>query len=117
MNYLREREALVITRLDRFTRSTVDLCNIAAELEKKKVAPQVIDQNIDINDATGRLLFNMLRAISQFEIEIRADRQIEGINKALGTGVKFDREFLLKTEEITELRKKREEGAAIDFLM
>lgn len=47
---------LVITRLDRFARSTVDLCNIAAELKKKKVDLQVIDQNIDTNDATGKLL-------------------------------------------------------------
>ena len=117
MNYVREGDTLVITRLDRLARSTVDLCNIAAELEKKKVALQVIDQNIDTNDATGRLLFNMLGAISQFETEIRAERQIEGIKKALDTGVKFGRKFLLKPEEIQELRQKREEGATIGFLM
>ena len=34
--------------------------------------PQVLDQNIDTSDATGRLLFNMLGAIAQFETEIRA---------------------------------------------
>ncbi|MFC1659710.1 recombinase family protein, partial [Pseudomonadota bacterium] len=52
---------------------------IAEELKRKKVAIKVIDQNIDTNDATGRLLFNMLGAISQFETEIRAERQMDGI--------------------------------------
>jgi len=34
----------------------------------------VLDQNIDTGDATGRLLFNMLGEIGQFETEIRAER-------------------------------------------
>jgi len=45
MNYAREGGTLVITHLNRLARLTVDLCNIAAELDKKKVALQVIDQN------------------------------------------------------------------------
>jgi DNA invertase Pin-like site-specific DNA recombinase len=35
----------------------------------------MLDQSIDTSDATGRLLFNMFSAISQFEAEIRAERQ------------------------------------------
>jgi DNA invertase Pin-like site-specific DNA recombinase len=42
---------------------------------------QVIAQKINTGDATGRLLFNMLRAIAQFEPEIRAERQIDDITK------------------------------------
>lgn len=60
---------------------------------------------------------NFYEAISQFETEIRAERQIEGIKKALDTGVKFGRKFLLKPEEVEELRKKREDGATIGALM
>jgi len=41
----------------------------------------VLDQQINTNDATGRLLFNMLGAIAQFETEIRAERQMDGIKK------------------------------------
>lgn len=58
---------LVVTRLDRLARSTLHLCQIAAELERKHVNLQVLDQQIDTSDATGRLLFNMLGAIAQFE--------------------------------------------------
>lgn len=58
---------LVVTRLDRLARSTLHPCQIAAELERKHVNLQVLDQQIDTSDSTGRLLFNMLGAIAQFE--------------------------------------------------
>ena len=72
LEYIREGDSLVVTRLDRLARSTLHLCQIADDLKRKVVNLQVLDQNIDTNDATGRLLFNMLGAIAQFETEIRA---------------------------------------------
>jgi DNA invertase Pin-like site-specific DNA recombinase len=45
---------------------------------------QVLDQQIDTNDATGRLLFHMLGAIAQFETELRAERQMDGMALAAG---------------------------------
>ena len=53
----------MVTRLDRLARSTLHLCQIAADLERKQVNLQVLDQNINTHSATGRLLFNMLGAI------------------------------------------------------
>jgi DNA invertase Pin-like site-specific DNA recombinase len=66
LEYVRQGDTLMVTKLDRLARSTLHLCQIAAELERKQVALQVLDQNIDTNSATGRLLFNMLGAIAQF---------------------------------------------------
>jgi DNA invertase Pin-like site-specific DNA recombinase len=86
LEYVREGDTLVVTRLDRLARSTLHLCQIAAELSRKGVDLQVIDQHIDTSDATGRLLFNMLGAIGQFETEIRAERQMDGIQKLKSDG-------------------------------
>lgn len=116
LEYVREGDTLVVTRLDRLARSTLDLCNIADSLMKKRVALQVIDQNINTNDATGRLLFNMLGAIAQFETEIRSERQVEGIRKAQQKGVQFGRKFILNQEDIEELRQRREGGETISSL-
>ena len=88
---VREGETLLVTRLDRLARSTLHLCQIAEELQRKQVNLEVLEQNIDTSDATGRLLFNMLSAIPQFETEIRAERQMDGIIKAKGRGVHFAR--------------------------
>ena len=117
LNYIREGDTLVVTRIDRLARSTLDLCRIAELLEEKCVNLKVIDQNIDTSDATGRLLFNMLGAIGQFETEIRAERQAEGIRKAQVRGVKIGRERLLSDEQVQNLKRKREEGATIKHLM
>lgn len=117
LEYVREGDMLVITRLDRLARSTLDLCNIAKKLEEKNVKLHVIDQNIDTSDATGRLLFNMLGAIGQFETEIRAERQADGIAKAKERGVAFGRKAILSSEQIEQLKEKRSAGVLIKELM
>src|SRR5207249_3144958 len=91
LEYIREGDTLVVTRLDRLARSTLHLCQIAAELARKQVHLQVLDQQINTRDATGRLVFHMLGAIAQFETELRAERQREGIRRAKERGVQCGR--------------------------
>ena len=117
LEYLREGDTLLVTRLDRLARSTLHLCQIAAELERKKVNLHVLDQSINTNDATGRLLFHMLGAIAQFETELRAERQMDGIQKAKKQGVLFGRKKALTGEQVLELQKKRRQGSLIKELM
>jgi DNA invertase Pin-like site-specific DNA recombinase len=117
LEYVREGDALVVTRLDRLARSTLHLCQIADELKRKKVQLQVLDQNINTADATGRLLFNMLGAINQFETEIRAERQMDGILKAKQKGVKFGASKKLDKKQIEEMKAKRKSGVLIKTLM
>lgn len=117
LEYVREGDMLVVTRLDRLARSTLHLCQIAAELERKQVNLQVLDQSINTSNATGRLLFHMLGAIAQFETEIRAERQSDGIQKAKAQGVRFGQAKKLTPLQITELQNKRKQGALIKTLM
>ena len=117
LEYVREEDTLVVTRLDRLARSTLHLCQIADILKQKQVNLQVLDQNINTSDATGRLLFNMLGAIAQFETEIRAERQMDGINKAKERGVPFGRKKKMTTQQIEELQERRKSGTLIKTLM
>jgi DNA invertase Pin-like site-specific DNA recombinase len=115
--YVREGDVFVVTKLDRLARSTAHLCKIAEILDKKSVVLRVLDQNIDTKDATGRLIFNMLGAISQFETEIRAERQMDGISKAKSKGIKFGKQNALKPQQINILKQKRIQGVKIRLLM
>lgn len=117
LGYVREGDQLIVTRIDRLARSTLHLCQIAETLREKNVDLVVIDQNIDTSDATGRLLFNMLGAIGQFETEIRAERQMDGIKKAKDRGVQFGKRPALTGDQIEDLREKREQGILIKDLM
>jgi len=117
LEYLREGDTLVVTKIDRLARSTWHLCQITNELVRKKVNLQVLDQNINTNDSSGRLLFNMLGAIAQFETEIRSERQIDGINKAKKNGVHFGRLKKLTPKLASELKNKRKQNVKIKDLM
>ena len=64
-----------------------------------------------------RSLFNMLSAISQFETEIRAERQMDGIQKAKERGVRFGRRRKLTMQQIAEIQHRRKQGALIRTLM
>ncbi|MEB3160963.1 MAG: hypothetical protein VKL20_05845 [Synechocystis sp.] len=59
----------------------------------------------------------MLGAIAQFETEIRAERQRDGIQNAKARGVKLGREKRLTEKQCLELRRQREQGALIRTLM
>jgi DNA invertase Pin-like site-specific DNA recombinase len=62
-------------------------------------------------------MFNMLATIAQFETEIRAERQIDGIRKAKASGVVFGRIKTLTPDQVTELKSKRQSGILIKDLM
>jgi DNA invertase Pin-like site-specific DNA recombinase len=117
LEYVREGDTLVVTRLDRRARSTLHLCQIAAELQRKQGYLQVLDQQIDTSQATGRRLFPMLGAIAQFETELRAERQMDGIRKARARGVHLGRHKRLTPQQIPTLQHQRREGALIKTLM
>jgi hypothetical protein len=55
LDYVRDGDTLVITKLDRLARSTLYLCQLAEILAKKEVSLQVLDQNIDTTNATSRI--------------------------------------------------------------
>ncbi len=115
--YVRRGDSLVITKLDRLARSTFHLTQIAEELKQKGVNLVVLDQNIDTSTPTGKLLFNMLASIAEFETEIRKERQMEGITKAKEKGIPFGRKAKLTPEQVKSLKQEREQGVKIIELM
>ena len=116
LDFVREGDTLVITRLDRLARSTLHLCQVAELLARKGVHLQVLEQQVDTHSPTGRLLFGMLAVIAQFETELRAERQREGIAKAKAHGVHFGRTKALTAEQAEELRALRGAGVTLAAL-
>jgi len=117
LKHLRKGDSLVITKLDRLARSTYDLTQIANDLETRGIDLVVLDQAIDTSTPTGKLLFNMLGSIAEFENAIRKERQTDGIARAKEIGVKFGAKSKLTPEQIEELKQKRSEGVKIKDLM
>ncbi len=116
MNYLREGDTLIITRLDRLARSVVHLTQLAKRFQRESIDLLVLDQNIDTSTSTGKLLFNMLASIAEFENDLRTERQAEGIAKAREHGVKFGRPPKVTDTIKQEIYSRRLAGATIGQL-
>lgn len=89
LDFVRDGDTLVVTRLDRLARSTTDLLAIIATLERKAVALRILDfggQAVDTTSPSGRLIVTMFGAVAQFERELLLARQREGIVKAKADG-------------------------------
>lgn len=117
LNYLREGDVIVITKLDRLARSTLHLTQIANDLTNDGIELVVIDQSIDTSTPTGKLLFNMLASIAEFETELRKERQYEGIAKAKANGVKFGAKAKLTDKQVNQMKSDRADGVLIKDLM
>lgn len=109
LQFLRDGDTLVISRLDRMARSILDLSKVADLLKKKGVALKVLDQAIDTRTSEGMLMFSLLGAFAQFENDIRAERQSDGIAKAKEKGVAFGRKRALTPEQCKRIKTLREE--------
>lgn len=86
LEYVRENDVVVITKLDRLARSLPDLLRITARLEEKGVELRCLDQAIDTTTPEGRMTYQILGAVAEFETSIRKARQREGIDAALAKG-------------------------------
>jgi DNA invertase Pin-like site-specific DNA recombinase len=91
LEYLREGDTLLVSKIDRLARSTSDLYRIVSLLAEKGVSFKVIDDpSVDTSSRTGKLVMGMLALIAEFENDIRRERQMDGIAKAkeraLGSG-------------------------------
>lgn len=104
IDFVREGDTLIITRLDRLARSAGDLHNIVQQLTAKKVGFRCIQQGgMDTTTSTGKLVLNMLAAIAEFETDIRRERQREGIEKAKLAGVYRGRKPSVDVARVREL--------------
>ena len=117
LEYVREGDVLVVSKLDRLARSVSHLHKIVEDLDEKGVGFRVIQQNIDTTTKEGRLMFSVLGALAQFETELRQERCDEGRVAAMERGVKFGAKPKLTRQQILEMREKRAGGALIKELM
>ena len=86
LEFVREGDELVVTRVDRLARSVFDLQKIVRDLKSKGVALRATEQPIDTTTPEGKCFLDMLGVFAEFETSLRKERQMEGIPKAKSEG-------------------------------
>ncbi len=82
----RAGDQLVVTKLDRLGRSLDHLIELSKDLQACGVDLVVLDQGIDTSTAIGRMFFQILGAIAEFEHALMSERTMDGLAAARARG-------------------------------
>jgi DNA invertase Pin-like site-specific DNA recombinase len=105
LDFVRDGDVLVVTKLDRLARSMIDLGQIAKRLKDKGVGLKALDQSaVDTTSPTGEFLFNIIGAVASFERALILERTAEGRANAMQRGVKFGKKPSLSPAKIESLK-------------
>src|SRR6516225_7437122 len=104
LDFLRQGDTLVVTRVDRLARSIRDLQNIVHELRDRGVTLKATEQPIDTRTASGKAFLDMLGVFAELETNLRRERQLEGIAAAKAKGIYKGRPKNINVAEVKRLR-------------
>lgn len=112
LNHLIEKlekdDSLVVTRVDRLGRNTLQLLQLIEELKKKEVNLVILNLGFDLNNQIGQAVLTILSAFSQMERDILKEKQKKGIESARKRGVHLGRK--------PKYTKKSFKKAVVDYL-
>lgn len=109
----RAGDQLVITKLDRLGRSLGHLIDLSNELQERGVDLVVLDQGIDTSTAVGRMFFQILGSIAEFEHALMSERTIDGLAAARRRGRTGGRKPKLGARQVDVVRQMYDEIDAV----
>ena len=106
-------DVLVVTRIDRLAKNISHLNQIKNTLETEGADLIVLDQGIDTRFHSKLDFFTILSIFNEFDMDVRVERQIEGIIKAKNNGGQFGRKPIdekIKSKIINLVKEGRSVG-------
>ena len=116
LEWVRDGDTLVVTKLDRLARSVADLVSITAALKAKGAGLRILAMNLDTATPTGKLMLNLLGSIAEFERELMLERQREGIAKAKAEG-KYEGRQPTARAKAKDVIRMRTEGKSVSDMV
>ncbi|SEL95569.1 Site-specific DNA recombinase [Sphingomonas palmae] len=104
LDFLREGDTLLVTRIDRLARSVRDLETIVEKVRKRGAFLRATEQPVDTSTPAGKAFLQMLGVFAEFETALRRERQLEGIAKAKTLGVYKGRKPSVDADAVRALR-------------
>lgn len=107
-------DVLIVTRLDRLARSTLDLLNTLATITERKAGFRSLgDAWADTTTSHGRLMVTVLGGLAEFERDLIRARTSEGRKRAVARGVKLGPKFKLTHYQQKEVAARKINGEPV----
>ena len=107
----------MVIKLDRLARSVSDLYQIVGQLKARGATLEVLDQPMDLDSFTGKIVFAVLGLVAELETNLRHERQMVGIKAAQAKGVHFGGKKRLTLAQVGTLCQQRAQSLLIRELM
>lgn len=126
MDYLRDGDTLVVTKIDRLARSIFDLNKIVDDLKERGINVRFLKENMTFEangqeNSLGTLMFNILGSFAQFERDLIVERTGEGRERAIAQGKHMGRKarYSSKTMEkaIQQYENRKENGMSVSDII
>lgn len=109
----RKFQKVLVWSVDRLGRSMKNLVDVLTELRDLKIDIFAQQQGIDTGTQMGAMMFSFISIFSEFETNLRRERQILGIQKALASGKTWGGRQPTSQEKIERIRAMRAKGATV----
>lgn len=105
LDYLRSGDALVVTELSRLGRTTKQLLELADTLRAREIDMVILNLGLDTSTVTGRMVYTVLCAVTEMEVELLRERTNDGLKAARARGRVGGRKEALNDVQKAQLLK------------
>ncbi|WJH42124.1 recombinase family protein [Aliirhizobium terrae] len=103
IEFVRQGDEVVVTRLDRFGRDTRDVLNIIHECQERGAFVTILDPHVSTRGEMGHVIITVLGMVAQMERRFIKERQREGISRAKAAGIYKGGKIRIDHEKIRDL--------------
>lgn len=113
LDYMRDDDVLVVTRLDRLGRTALDTLRTIEKLAQQDVAVIVLKPELDTRTKEGRLLVTFMSGLAEFERDLLIERTKEGVAHARAEGRVAGPKPKLTAEQVRMARVSIDAGQSV----
>lgn len=110
LDFARDGDIIVVTRLDRLGRTTLDTLRTVQELDQRNIKVQALDIDLDTSTPAGRLVLKMIASLAEWERDVLVERTKEGLAHARAQGRTGGRPYKLNAQQQQATLKLLAEG-------
>jgi DNA invertase Pin-like site-specific DNA recombinase len=109
----RRFQKVLVWSVDRLGRSMKNLVDVLTELRDLKIDILAQQQGIDTGTQMGAMMFSFISIFSEFETNLRRERQILGIQKARASGKTWGGRKATSEEKLEKIRTMKRKGFTV----